>query len=364
MFYTYQFRLYPDQYQQARITRALGCVRFIYNHYLSMRLSSLEATGAMPSPDAESSELKRLLQEKPWLREVDITTLQDAVRRLDYSFRDCMRHGHYPRYKAKKHVYRRLSFRVNCSACLLDDGYITIPRLGRVKARGLRPVQGDVMHMIVCVTRSGKYKVSVICSVPTPEPLPLTGAAVGIDLGVRRLAVTSDGETVPNPRFHAAASRKLLKLHRKLLRKPSRSKRAEKLSLRIARISEHVTNQRRDMIYKLALDLVRRYDVCAIEDIAVSDFQMGRAFSVAVQDTALGLFQRLLERKAAWYGKTVVRVSRWYPSSQLCSVCGSRFPELKDPGIQSWTCPVCGTAHDRDINAAINIYNEGLRLLA
>ncbi len=196
------------------------------------------------------------------------------------------------------------------------------------------------------------------------DPLPSTGAAAGVDMGLKTFAVTSDGVEYPNHKYLNKSQKKLARFQRQLSRKTKGSHRWEKARLQVARLHEHVANQRKDMLHKLSTELVRQNDVLCIEDLAVNNMVRNHNQARSISDASWGEFRRQLEYKAAWYGKTVSVIGRFYPSSQLCSNCGELWPGTKDLSVREWVCPKCGSLHDRDINAAKNILAEGLRQLA
>lgn len=370
MEYAYKFRIYPTKLQQEQICRNMGCCRYIFNYFLDQRQKQYKETGRSLTRFQQDKELPALKKALTWLKEADSTSLQASLQDLDKAFQNFFRRvkngekSGYPHFKSKHD--NRQSYRSKCvrTNIRILDNSIQLPKLGKVKCRISKQVKGRILSATISRNPSGKYFVSLCCTDVNINTLPTTGAAVGLDVGIKSFAITSDGIEYPNHKYLSKSAKKLVKLQRRLSRKTKGSKRREKARIQVARLHEHIANQRNDMLHKLSTDIVRQNDIICIEDLSPKNMVKNHKLAKAISDASWGEFRRQLTYKAAWYGKHVVVIDRFFPSSQLCYNCGAKWVGTKDLSVRKWICPACGVKHDRDINAAKNILKEGLRILA
>ena len=363
----YKFRLYPNQEQKQLFTKTFGCSRAIWNMMLADKIKHYEDT-----KETLYNTPAQYKKEFPWLKEVDSLALANVQLNLQTAYKNFFQSGFgFPKFKKKSH---RQSYKTNNQkgSIALLDGKVKLPKIGWVKVKAHRQIKGIIKSATISMTPTGKYYISISCDVEI-APLPKTNSSVGVDLGVSNFAILSTGEKIGNRRFFTQLSKKLAKeqkilSHRALAakkegRKLSDSKNYQKQRMKVAKIHEKIANMRRDFLNKLSTTLIKNHDVICIEDLSSKNLMKNHKLAKSIGDVSWYDFARMSEYKANWYEKQISKISRWYPSSQICSDCGFSSGK-KSLSIREWTCTNCGSHHDRDINASINILNEGLRLLS
>lgn len=356
----YKFRLYPSREQAELLAKHFGCTRFVYNHFLNQRKEQYRLTGKSDNYYAQARSLTELKKQEAtaWLKEINSQSLQFALRSLETAYTNFFqKRAKFPSFKSK---HAKNSFTVPQSV-FIADGRLFIPKFKEgIKCRVHREIKGKVGKAAISKTPSGKYFVSVFTEEEYVTPIKKSGKAVGVDMGLKDLLITSDGETFKNNRYIKRYERKLAKAQLHLSRKKKGSKGFENQRLKVAKLHEKIANSRADYLHKCSISLVRRYDTICIEDLNVKGMERNHRLAKSVTDASWGAFVSMLTYKAEWNGKKVVKIDRFFPSSQTCNVCGYINKQTKDLSVREWECPVCHTHHNRDVNAAINILRFGL----
>lgn len=366
----FRYRAYLTEDQFVLAMKTVGSCRFVYNDALDYKNTEYRCSGNSVSYTQLSSRLTQLKKELPWLKEVDSIALQQSLRHLDTAFKNFFakkKGTGFPKHKSKhgsKWSYTTMCVNRNLR---LENDTLLMPKLGRVRIAPLRPVPADWILKSATMTIERDLTVYIsVCfeyeDVPaayTPDP----GKAIGLDYKSDGFYADSEGNVCGSPKYARKAQALLTKQQRKLRHKKKGSKNYGKQKTRIAKVYRRIANQRLDFCHQQSAKTANSYDIICVEDLdmrAMADkgFRNGRA----TMDNGYGMFLRFLKYKLHDRGKVLIKVSKWFPSSQVCHVCGKADPELKDLRIRHWTCPGCGSEHDRDINAAINILQEGLRL--
>ena len=368
----YKFRIYPTEEQEHFFAKSFGCVRKVYNLMLDDRIRAYEEAKKDSSKKMRFPTPAKYKKEFPFLKEVDSLALANAQLNLDKAYKNFFRDKSvgFPRFKSKKNpVQSYTTNNQNGTVALVDNKFIKVPKLkSLIRVKLHRQPKGVIRSATISRHSSGKYYISLLYKEEITE-LPKTNSAVGIDLGITDFAILSNGQKVDNKGFTKKMEQKLKREQRKLSRRALLAKQKginlfeaknyQKQKKKVARLYEKMVNQRTDFLNKLSTDIIKNHDIICIEDLNVKGMLKNRKLSKAISDVSWSSFVIKLEYKANWYGREIVKIDRWFPSSQICSDCGHKDGK-KPLNIREWTCNNCGETHDRDINASINILNQGL----
>ena len=358
----YKFRIYPNKEQRDLFARTFGCVRFIYNQMLSDKIEYYKETKKMLNNTPAQYK-----EDFPWLREVDSLALANAQLNLQKAYKSFFENptSGFPKYKKKKTSRDAYTTNLVNGNIVLKDGRLKLPKAGYVKIRQHREIPEGYRLKSVTVSRTtcGKYYASILYEYEEAARPVRPETFLGLDYSMRELYVDSNGEKADYPRYYRAKEKKLKREQRKLSHMRKGSKNRDRQRVKVAKLHEKIANQRKDFLHKTSRQITNAVDCVCIEDLDMKAMSGSLHFGKSVMDNGWGMFTEFLEYKLSAQGKSLVRVDRRFASSQLCSKCGYRNEGTKDLTVRSWVCPQCGAKHDRDVNAAINIRNEGKRIL-
>ena len=354
----YKYRIYPNNAQKEFFAKCFGCVRFFYNKSLSDMNDIYNATGKFKNITPASYK-----SDYPFLKEVDSLALANAQLNRNTAFKSFFSHkSGFPKYKCKRNDQSYTTNNQGSVKISSDNRYISIPKCPRIRIKKHRDFIGTIKSITVSKTTDNKYYISLLVETEI-EPLEPLKHMIGLDLGIKDLIVDSNGHKYKNHKYLTKSQEKLAREQRKLSKMVNGSNNRNKQRIKIAKLHKKIQNQRNDYLHKLSKRIIDENQVIVLEDLKVKDMEQNNKLARNISDASWSRLVSMLLYKANWYGRAVIKVPSGYPSSQLCSVCSYQNSITKSLNIRKWTCPKCGSIHDRDINAAKNILSKGIEIL-
>ena len=354
----YKYRIYPNTEQKVFFAKCFGCVRFFYNKSLTDVNDIYKTTGKFKNITPASYK-----EDYPFLKEVDSLALSNAQLNRNTTFKAFFSHrSGFPKFKSKRNDQSYTTNNQGSVKFSSNNRYISIRKCPRIRIKKHRDFIGTIKSITVSMTTDNKYYISLLVESEI-KPSKESNTSIGLDLGLKELIVDSNGKKYKNHKYLTKSENKLAKEQRKLSHMEKGSSNRNRQRIKVARIHRHIYNQRNDYLHKLSKKIIDENQIICIEDLKVENMEQNHKLARSIVDASWSRFVSMLTYKANWYGKTVVKVPSNYASSQLCSKCGYKNSLTKDLRIRKWTCPECGSVHDRDINAAKNILSKGIEML-
>ena len=368
----FKYRIYPTKEQEIQLAKTFGSCRFVYNQLLAKKINLYKTEQkSISKTDCNNYCNRELKKEYPWLKEVDKFALTNSIYDLDTAYKNFFRRLKqgsdklgFPKFKSKKNHYYsyKTNFTNNNIKVDFQNNKIQLPKLKWIKCKLHRQFEGKILFATVSKTPSGKYFVSFNVEVEH-NILPKNNNSLGIDLGIKDLVITSDGEVFENKKLTYRYEKQLAKLQRQFSKKKVGSSNWNKHRIKVARLHEKIANIRKNNLNKISSQIVKENQFIFSEDLNIKGMLKNSRLSKAISDCGWYELTRQLEYKSLWNNRVYMKINRYFPSSQLCNKCGYKNTDTKNLGVRFWECPECGELHDRDKNASINILNEGLRML-
>lgn len=354
----YKYRIYPNSLQKEYFAKCFGCVRFFYNKSLQDKIDFYNETGKTINPTPAKYK-----EEFEFLKEIDSLALANAQLARETAYKNFFSdRTQFPKFKSKKNDQSYTTNNQRNSVRFSDNGkYITIPKCKSLKIKKHRNFEGTVKSVTVSMTCSGKYYISLLVETEDKKKLDQSKNAIGIDLGIKSFIVDSNGKSYENPKYFKKLEDRLTIEQRKLSHMQKGSNNRNKQRIKVAKIHEKINKQRDDFLHKLSTQIIRDNQVIAIETLDVKNMEQNKLVAKSVIDASFSRFATMLEYKAKWYGRLLVKVDKYFPSSQICNVCGYKNEKVKKLSLRSYTCPNCGAKLKRDENAAKNILAEAIK---
>ena len=354
----YKYRIYPNTEQKEFFAKCFGCVRFFYNKSLTDMNEIYKSTGKFK--DITPASYK---EDYPFLKEVDSLALSNAQLNRNTAFKAFFSHrSGFPKFKSKRNNQSYTTNNQGSVKFSSNNRYISIPKCPRIRIKKHRDFVGTIKSITVSMTTDNKYYISLLVETEI-APLKESNTSIGLDLGLKTIIVDSNGKKYKNHKYLTKSQKKLAKEQRKLSKMIKGSSNRNKQRIKVARLHKHIQNQRNDYLHKLSKKIIDENQIICIEDLKVKDMMSDSKLARNISDVSWSRLVSMLIYKADWYGRKVIKIPSTYPSSQLCSICSYKNSLTKDLAIRKWTCPKCGSIHDRDINAAKNILSKGIEIL-